>query len=88
MVGQHHQLNGYEFEETPGDSGGQQSQACCSLWGCKELYTTQRLNNTDTETRFWFPEVGGGAMGEVNEVDQKVQIYSYKVNKPQGCNAQ
>ena len=22
MVGQHHQLNGHEFEQTPGDSGG------------------------------------------------------------------
>ena len=25
MVGWHHQLNGYEFEQTPGDSGGQRS---------------------------------------------------------------
>ena len=42
----------------------------------------EKKGSTDTETRFWFPEVGGGAMGEVNEVDQKVQICSYKVNKP------
>ena len=26
MVSQHHQLNGYEFEQTPGDSEGQGSQ--------------------------------------------------------------
>ena len=25
MVRQHHQLNGHEFEQTPGDSGGQRS---------------------------------------------------------------
>ena len=31
MVGWHHQLNGHEFEQTPGDSEGQGSLACCSL---------------------------------------------------------
>ena len=25
MVKQHHQLNGHEFQQTPGDSGGQRS---------------------------------------------------------------
>ena len=34
MVGWHHQLNGYGFEQTPGDSKGQGSLACCSPWGC------------------------------------------------------
>ena len=33
MVRQQHQLNGYEFEYTLGDSGGQKSLACCSPWG-------------------------------------------------------
>ena len=36
MVRQHHQLNAYEFEQLPGDSGGQRSLACCSPWGHKE----------------------------------------------------
>ena len=27
------QLNGHEFEQTLGDSGGQRSLACCSPWG-------------------------------------------------------
>ena len=41
MVGWHRQLNGHEFEQTPGDSGGQRSLACCSNpWGCKELDVT------------------------------------------------
>ena len=30
MVEEHHQLNGHEFEQTPGHSGGQRSLACCS----------------------------------------------------------
>ena len=29
MVGWHHQLNGHEFEQTPGDSEGQIALACC-----------------------------------------------------------
>ena len=32
MVGWHHQLNGHEFEQTPGDHDGQGSLACCSPW--------------------------------------------------------
>ena len=40
IVGWHHQLNGPEFEQTPGDSGGQRSLVCCSPWGHKELDRT------------------------------------------------
>ena len=40
MVGMHHQLNGYEFKQTPGDSEVQGSLACCSSWGRKELDMT------------------------------------------------
>ena len=36
MVGWHHRLNGHEFEQTPGDSEGQGSLACCSPWDRKE----------------------------------------------------
>ena len=45
MVGWHHRLDGHEFEQTPGDSGGQGSLACCSPWGRKELDTTEQLKN-------------------------------------------
>ena len=45
MVGWHHQLNGLEFEQAPGDGEGKGSLACCSPWGCKESDTTERLNN-------------------------------------------
>ena len=33
IVGWHHRLNGYEFEQAPGAGGVQGSQACCSPWG-------------------------------------------------------
>ena len=36
MVGRHHRLSGHEFEQTPGDSEGQESLVCCSPWGPKE----------------------------------------------------
>ena len=45
MLGWNRQLNGYEFEQTPGYSKGQESLACCSPQGCKESGTTQQLNN-------------------------------------------
>ena len=38
MARQHHGLNGYEFEQTLGESGGQRS---CSVWDHKELDMTQ-----------------------------------------------
>ena len=41
----HQQLNGHEFEQTPGHSRRQGSLACCSPWDCNELDTTERLNN-------------------------------------------
>ena len=36
IVWKHHQLNGHEFEQTLGDSGGQMSLACISPWDSKE----------------------------------------------------
>ena len=41
MVGWHHQLNGHEFEQVPGDGEGQGSLVCCSPWGCKESDMTE-----------------------------------------------
>ena len=36
MFGWHHRVNAREFEQTLGDSEGQESLACCSPWGRKE----------------------------------------------------
>ena len=41
MVGWHHQLNGHEFEYTPGVGDGQGGLACCGPWGHKESDTTE-----------------------------------------------
>ena len=45
MVRCHHQLNGHEFQQAPGDGEGQGSLAWCSPWGHKESDTTEQLNN-------------------------------------------
>ena len=45
IVGLHHQINGHESEQIPGDGEGQGSLACCSPWGCKESDTPEQLNN-------------------------------------------
>ena len=47
MARWHHQLNGHEFEQTPGDIEGQGSLACCSSWG----HTTERLKSNNTRTQ-------------------------------------
>ena len=45
MVGWHHQLNGHEFKQAPGDGEGQRSLVCCSQRCRKVSDTTELLNN-------------------------------------------
>ena len=45
VVRWHHQLKGHEFEQTLGDSEGQGSLSCCSLWDHSESDTTEQLKN-------------------------------------------
>ena len=40
MVGWHRRLNGRESEQIRGETEGQGSLVCCSLWGRKESDTT------------------------------------------------
>ena len=47
MVGRHHQLNGHEFEWTPGVGDGLGDLVCCSPWSCKESDMTEQLNWTE-----------------------------------------
>ena len=44
MAGWHHQLDGCEFEWTPGDGDGQGGLACCDSWGRKESDMPEWLN--------------------------------------------
>ena len=41
MVGRHRQLNGYEFEQAPGDS-------VLQSWGHKESDMTEQLNSNNS----------------------------------------
>ena len=44
MAGWHNQLDGCEFEWTPGDGDGQGGLAWCNSWGRKESDKTGQLN--------------------------------------------
>ena len=50
MVRSHRQLNGHEFEQTLGDSEAQGSLAGFSPRAHKELNTTERLSNNNSES--------------------------------------
>ena len=47
MGGWHHQLDGHEFAQAPGDGEGQGRLACCSPLGHKKSDTTGQLNNNN-----------------------------------------
>ena len=64
MVGWQHQINALEFEQTPGDSEGQRSLACCSPWGHKETDTTEQLNNK---------KIGVATVEKSRELSQKTR---------------
>ena len=69
MIGWHHRLNGYEFEQTQGDSEGQGGLVCCSPWGCRESDTTELLNNRrmrgSTQCKVWGKSGPQGRTGRV-----------------------
>ena len=45
MVGWHHQLNGHEFEQFPGDGETQGSLGCCTPRDHSESDMTEQVNN-------------------------------------------
>ena len=52
MAGWHHQLDGHEFEQAPGDGEGQGCLACCGPWDQKESDITERLNRKEDQQDF------------------------------------
>ena len=50
LVGWHHRLNGYEFDQALGDGEGLGSLACYSLWGHKDSDTSNRTTTTWSTT--------------------------------------
>ena len=59
MVGWYHQLNGHEFQQTPGDSEGQGSLVCCTVHG-----VTKSLTRLSTELN-WFLCRGTSTPGSI-----------------------
>ena len=53
MAGWHHQLDGREFDWTPGVGDGQEGLTCHDSWGRRESDTTERLNWTELKPRKW-----------------------------------
>ena len=47
MVGWHHQFNGHDPGQTPGESEGQGGLACYSPQGCRESDTTWSLKSNN-----------------------------------------
>ena len=52
MVGWNHQLNGHEFEQTPGDNEGQGSLVCFSSRGPKESDKIWQLKKKSNAAKF------------------------------------
>ena len=67
MAGWHHQLNGREFEWTPGVGDGQGGLVCCDSWGRKESDTTERLNWIQTEGKWIWYSVWAEGKGQGNQ---------------------
>ena len=81
MVGWRHWLNGHEFEQTPGDSEGQGSLACCSPWGLKESDTTEQLNNKALGWTGWISlQSKGLSRVSSNITVQKHDLFSFRLS--------
>ena len=51
MVGWHHRRHRHESEQAWGNGKRQGSLACCSSWGCKELYMTEVTQQQQQDTQ-------------------------------------
>ena len=62
IIGWHHRLNGHEFKQTQGNSEGEGILPCCSLWGLKELDTSEWLNNKSCKYLLEWQALGRGCV--------------------------
>ena len=81
MVGWYHQLNGHEFEQTPGDGKGQGSLACCSPWGHKELDTTELLSNNRNEKLYLYIYIYICITESLSTPETNTTIFQLKKNR-------
>ena len=71
MVGWYHQFYEHLFEQTPGDSQGQESLMRCSLWGHKESDMTYWLNKLKLRKPTEFLVISGTTETEADSTDHK-----------------
>ena len=82
MVGQHHPLNGHEFEQTLVDNEGQGSLVCCRPLGHKESDMTQQLNNRQIYRHIFFNNYLYFYMGSCYIIHHSLYICKFiKINK-------
>ena len=75
MVGCHHRLNGYEFEQSLGVGDGQEGLASCSPWSHKESDTTEQLNWIELNSSEEYTKIE--SLNRLVDSDQKtIQSYS------------
>ena len=95
MVGWHHQLNGHEFKQTPGDSEGQGSLTCCSPWGLSKqssiIYPCQlfcplesSLMTTYYGKEFNIGLIHSGSLLDIHSLNEMIQLEKY-LNKCSYC---
>ena len=73
------QLNGHEFEQSLGDSEGQGSLVCCSLWGCKESDTVMTEQELVAQTVKNLPimrETWVGSLGQEDPLEEGMATHS------------
>ena len=90
----HHQLDGHEFEWTPGDGDGQGGLAWCNSWGRKESDTTEWLNWTELKlcgsqlqeaTTFVTNETSNVSIGFNHSlILKRYTCWAYTLRKPEG----
>ena len=73
MVGWHHWLNGHEFEQTPGDSRGQESLAVLQSTGLQRVWHNlvieqQKQQSDSSQSRWHLVSKGGNAKGNSRKV--------------------
>ena len=98
MVGWYHQLDGHEFEQASGVGDGRGSLACCSPRGCKQLDTTEQLNQTEHFQEHppingdWetvdkcssLPSFRGSILGSILDVSQEIPVKLSHVSLSKG----
>ena len=78
LAGWHHQCNGHELGQTPGDGEGEGSLACCSPQGVgKDLATEQQqvVTTYSRECQVWGKGLLFGLIDKISEKKNLLQLH-------------